>query len=475
MSQISKMSKLPTKKRQRSKATDAEGAASILLIDGQNDIRERSLSTFRRNGYETHSVESGEQALEILAQRPFDLVVTELRLSGMDGMEILHTVKRTSPETEIVVTTASATLESAMEAVKAGAYDYIAKPFQPQALLMTGRRALEHKSLVQKVTALEQAMEGRASFDGLIGTSPAMTEVLKMVEQVARLDSPILISGESGTGKELVGRALHALSPRKDKPLVIINCGAIPENLRESELFGHAKGAFTGAHVDKRGLLEEANGGTAFLDEVEKLTPAAQVKMLRFLQNGEIRRVGTTVSRNLEVRIIASTHRDLEKCVEEQTFREDLYYRLNVILFHLPPLRERTEDIPLLAQHFVRASAKRLGNATPAISSRAMSVLVSHTWENNIRELEQVVERAIAVDRDGVIGLDDLPFADSPAASDKIIDRARSNTLTLSALEREYILEVLAESGGSRKKTAEKLGITTATLWRKLKRYEKGD
>ena len=227
--------------------------------------------------------------------------------------------------------------------------------------------------------------------------------------------------------------------------------------------------------MDKRGLLEEANEGTAFLDEVEKLTPAAQVKMLRFLQNGEIRRVGTTVSRNLEVRIIASTNRDLEKCVEEQTFREDLYYRLNVILFHLPPLRERAEDIPLLAQHFVRASAKRLGNATPAISSRAMSVLVSHAWEDNIRELEQVIERAIALDRDGVIGLDDLPFADSPLASDKILDRARSNTLTLSGLEREYILEVLAESGGSRKKTAEKLGITTATLWRKLKRYEKGD
>ena len=446
-----------------------------MLIDGQNEVRERSLSTFRRNGYETHAVESGEQALEVLAQRPFDLVVTELRLSGMDGMEILRTVKRTSPETEIVVTTASATLESAIEAVKAGAYDYIAKPFQPQALLMAGRRALEHKSLVQKVSVLEQSMEDRASFDGLIGTSPAMTEVLKMVEQVARLDSPILISGESGTGKELVGRALHALSPRKDKPLVIINCGAIPENLRESELFGHAKGAFTGAHVDKRGLLEEANEGTVFLDEVEKLTPAAQVKMLRFLQNGEIRRVGTTVSRHLEVRIIASTHRDLEKCVEEQTFREDLYYRLNVILFHLPPLRERTEDIPLLAQHFVRASARRLGNATPAISSRAMSVLVSHAWEDNIRELEQVIERAIALDLDGVIGLDDLPFADSRSASDKILDRARGNTLTLRELEREYILEVLAESGRSRKKTAEKLGITTATLWRKLKRYEKGD
>ena len=469
------MSKPPNKKRQRSKTTDPAGVASILLIDDQHEVRERSRATFRRNGYETHAVENGEQALEALAQRPFDLVVTELRLPRMDGAEILRTVKRTSPETEVVITTASDALEGAMAAVKAGAYDYIVKPLHLPALLLTVRRALERKSLAQKVRVLERAMEGRASFDGLIGTSPAISEVLKMVEQVARLDSTVLVSGESGTGKELVGRALHALSPRKDKPLVIVNCNAIPEGLRESELFGHAKGAFTGAHVDKRGLLEEADEGTAVLDEVEKLTPAAQIKLLRFLQNGEVRRVGTTVSRNLDVRIIASTHSDLEKCVEEQTFREDLYYRLNIIPFQLPPLRERTEDIPLLAQHFARAFAERLGHAAPAISSRAMSVLVSRTWEDNVRELEQVIERAIALDRDGVIGLDDLPFADSPTASDKIIDRARSNTLTLSQLEREYILEVLAESGGSRKKTAEKLGITTATLWRKLKRYEKGE
>ena len=469
------MSKPTTKKRERSKAAEDKGAASILLIDDQQEVREKSLATFRRNGYEILAVGSGQQALEILAQRPFDLVITELRLPGMDGTEILRSVKRTSPETEVVITTASATLEGAMQAVKAGAYDYIAKPFPPPALLLTVRRAVEHKRLAQKVRVLERALEGRGSFDGLIGTSPAIAEILKMVEQVARLDSTVLISGESGTGKELVGRALHALSPRRDKPLVIINCNAIPEGLRESELFGHTKGAFTGAHVDKRGLLEEANEGTAFLDEIEKLTPAAQIKLLRFLQNGEVRRVGSTVSRDLDVRIVASTHRDLEKCVEEQTFREDLYYRVNVIPFHLPPLRERTEDIPLLAQHFARASAKRLGRATPAISSRAMSVLVSRPWEENVRELEQVIERTIALDRDGVIGLDDLPFPDSPAASDKIIDRARSNALTLSQLEREYILEVLAESGGSRKKTAEKLGITTATLWRKLKRYEKGD
>jgi DNA-binding NtrC family response regulator len=433
------------------------------------------LNTFRRDGYEAQAVENGEQALEILAHRPVDLAVTDLGLSGMDGMEVLRSVKRMSPETEVVVMTASGAIEGAVEAIKGGAYDYLTKPFQPQELTIMARRALERKGLAEKVRALEQAMRGRHSFEGIIGTSPAVTDVLKMVEQVARLDATVLISGESGTGKELVARALHAFSPRKDKPLVIINCGAIPENLRESELFGHTKGAFTGAHLDKRGLFEEAHEGTAFLDEVGELTAAAQVKMLRFLQNGEVRRVGTTVSRNLDVRIIAATNRDLEKCVEENTFREDLYYRLNVIPIHLPPLRERTEDIPLLAQHFVRAAAERSGNVPPAISPRAMSALIANPWKGNVRELEDVTERAIALDRDGVIGLDDLPFADSERAADKILDGARSNSLTLSELEREYILEILAECGGSRKKTAEKLGITTATLWRKLKRYEKGD
>jgi two-component system response regulator HydG len=301
-----------------------------------------------------------------------------------------------------------------------------------------------------------------------------MSEVLKMIEQVARLDSTVLITGESGTGKELAARALHALSPRKDKPLVIVNCGAIPENLQESELFGHTKGSFTGAHADKRGLFDEAHGGTAFLDEVGELTPMAQVKMLRFLQNGEVRRVGTTTSRNLDVRIIAATNRDLEKSVKDGAFREDLYYRLNVIPIELPPLRERREDIPPLVQHFMRRIADRMGaGQAPAISPRAMDLLMKHPWRGNVRELENIIERAAALDRDGILGMDDLPFGDPQRSEDRIIDRARRGALSLAELEKEYILEVLAESGGSRKNTAKRLGITTATLWRKLKQYEK--
>jgi DNA-binding NtrC family response regulator len=380
-----------------------------------------------------------------------------------------------SPETELVVMTASGRTEEAVEAIKAGAYDYVTKPLRPPELLLVTRRALERKGLTQKVRVLEQAVRSRHPLSDIIGTSPEMSDVLRLVRQVARLDSTVLVTGESGTGKELVARALHQLSPRQDHPLVIVDCGTIPENLRESELFGHTKGAFTGAHADKRGLFEEAHGGTAFLDEIGELTPSAQVKMLRFLQDGEVRRVGATASRKLDVRIIAATNRDLEKCVEDNTFREDLYYRLNVIPIHLPALRERKEDVPLLAQHFIKAAADRAGTLPPpTLSPRALSSLVANPWRGNVRELENVLERAIALDRDGIIGLDDLAVAEPHKVEDRMIERARKNSLTLDQLEREYTLEILAECGGSRKKTAERLGITTATLWRKLKRYEKG-
>ena len=429
--------------------------------------------TFRREGYEVTSAENGEQALEVITRHPFDLVLTDLRLTGMNGLDVLKATKQMSPETEVVVMTAYGTIEGAVEAIRTGAYDYLTKPFQTEELTLVAKRALERKGLAQKVRVLEEAIRGQTVFEGIVASSAPMNEVLKMVSQVARLDSTVLITGESGTGKELVARALHMLSPRKDKPFVIINCGAIPENLQESELFGHAKGSFTGAHTDKRGLFEEAHGGTAFLDEVGELTLLAQVKMLRFLQDGEVRRVGATTSRNLDVRIVAATNRDLEKSVEAGTFREDLYYRLNVIPIPIPPLRERREDISILAQHFAKRSASKMGtDPAPSFSPRALSLLMSQPWRGNVRELENVVERGIALDQDGILGLDDLPFGGAERIEDKVIDRARRERLTLDQLEREYILEILAECSGSRKKTAERLGITTATLWRKLKQYE---
>jgi DNA-binding NtrC family response regulator len=370
--------------------------------------------------------------------------------------------------------TAYGTIEGAVEAIKKGAYDYLTKPFQPEELTLVAGRALERKGLTQKVKVLEEAVRTREPFGGVVGTSEAMRDVLQVVSKVARVETTVLISGESGTGKELVARALHAQSPRKDKPLVIVNCGTIPDNLQESELFGYVKGAFTGAHMDKRGLFEEAHGGTAFLDEVGELTLTAQVKMLRFLQDGEVRKVGTTESRNLDVRILAATNRDLEKSVEEGSFREDLYYRLCVIPIVLPALRERAEDIPPLVHYFVKLASNRLGiKHSLTISPRALRLLTVQPWRGNVRELENVITRAIALDRDGILGIDDLPFGDSEKSEDKIILRARQSAFTLHDLERDYILEVLAEYGGSRVKTAERLGITTATLWRKLKQYEK--
>ena len=448
--------------------------ASVLVVDDQAPIRESMVITFRREGYAVSSAASGHQALELLAQKPFDLIITDLRMTGMSGIDVLKKTKELFPDTEVVVMTAYGTIEGAVEAIKSGAYDYLTKPFQPEELTLVAERALERKGLTQRVRRLEQAVRGDHPFEGIITASPGMQEVVKMIEQVARLDSTVLITGESGTGKELVARALHARSPRKQDPLVIVNCGAIPENLQESELFGHTKGSFTGAHADKQGLFDEADGGTAFLDEVGELTPMAQVKMLRFLQNGEARRVGTTVSRLLDVRIIAATNRDLEKSVVDGTFREDLFYRLNVIPIQLPPLRDRQEDIPPLAQHFARRIADRMGMAQPPpISPRAMDRLMKQPWRGNVRELENIIERAAALDRDGILGMDDLPFGDTQRKEDKLIDKARQSLLTLQQLEKEYILEVLAECNGSRKNTARRLGITTATLWRKLKLYER--
>jgi DNA-binding NtrC family response regulator len=448
--------------------------ASVLVVDDESGIRESMTILFRREGYEVKAVDSGEGAVEILEREPFDLVITDLRLTGMSGIEVLQRVKKTSPETEVVVMTAYGTIEGAVEAIKKGAYDYLTKPFQPEELTLVAGRALERKGLTQKVKVLEEAVRSRQPFGGVVGTSEAMRDVLQVVSKVARVETTVLISGESGTGKELVARALHAQSPRKDKPLVIVNCGTIPDNLQESELFGYVKGAFTGAHMDKRGLFEEAHGGTAFLDEVGELTLTAQVKMLRFLQDGEVRKVGTTESRNLDVRILAATNRDLEKSVEEGSFREDLYYRLCVIPIVLPALRERAEDIPPLVHYFVKLASNRLGiKHSLTISPRALRLLTVQPWRGNVRELENVITRAIALDRDGILGIDDLPFGDSEKSEDKIILRARQSAFTLHDLERDYILEVLAEYGGSRVKTAERLGITTATLWRKLKQYEK--
>jgi DNA-binding NtrC family response regulator len=395
------------------------------------------------------------------------------KLAGMEELFVLKQVKSLSPQTEIVLVLSEGNVETALRSIKAGAYDFLTTPFHPDELNFAVGRALEKKRLADRVRVLEEETCFQKLTENIVGTSRAMKDVLKAVRQVARLDSTVLVSGENGTGKELIARTLHSLSPRKNMPLVIISCSAIPDDLQEAELFGLTKGGAAYTKASKKGLFEEAHGGTVFLEEVGDLSSSSQLSMLRFLQNGQVKTVGTTVGRSLDVRVIAATNRNLEKSVEDKTFIEDLFYRLNVVPIHIPPLRDRPEDIPLLAQRFIEESAGKIGiHPAPSISPRVINLFVAQPWRGNVRELECTIERAVALDRDGVIGMDDVPLGESQRSEDKVLDRARKNSLTLNKLEREYILEVLSECGGSRKKTAERLGITTATLWRKLKQYE---
>ncbi|HEX9726591.1 MAG TPA: sigma-54 dependent transcriptional regulator [Vicinamibacteria bacterium] len=448
-------------------------AASVLIVEEEAKIREFVSAALRLDGYRVAEAASGEQAISVLADGRFDLVISDVSLPDIDGAELLRTAKRMTPDIELVVMVSEKTAGRGLGATRDGAYDYLMKPFPSDRLLLVTRRALERRSLVKKVRVLEETIRGRAPFEGIVGTSRTLTEVMKIVEQVARMDNTVLVSGEPGTGKKLIARALHALSARNEKPFTVINCGATPEGLQD-EIFGLTRATPNGARLTQRGLLEQAHGGTVFLDDVVELTPPAQRSMLRFLQESEARRGSAAPGPFPDVRVIAATDRNLEDFVEAGSFNEDLYYRLNVISLRVPPLRERTEDIPLLARHFLRQAGQSHGGGQFVISPRAMSVLTVHPWKDNVRELENVIQRAVALDRDGVLGLDDLPFS-AETAADKVIDRAKSASLSLGELEREYVLEVLAECGGSRKKTAAKLGITTATLWRKLRRFEKGD
>ena len=446
-------------------------AHSVLVVDDESAIRDTIELAFQREGYRVTTAENGEKALKLLETKRFDLLITDLKMIGLTGLELLGEAKKRYPEAEVVVMTGYGSIEGAVVAIKAGAYDYVTKPFRHHELLHVATRALEHKGLTQRLRELEEQVDRQN--DGIIASSPPMKQILKIIKQVAKIDSTVLVTGESGTGKELVAKALHHSSDRREKQLVIVNCGAIPENLQESELFGHTKGAFTGAHADRRGMCVQADGGTLFLDEIADLAPVAQVKILRFLQEGEVRAIGAGRTQHVDVRVIAATNQDLERAVADGRFREDLFYRLNVIPIYLPPLRERRDDIPALVQSFVRLSAARMDKTpAPTVSPAAMKRLEEQPWKGNVRELENVIERATAFDHDGVLGLDDLPFERGHRSEDRLLGDALSRRLSLSQLEREYILEVLAQEQGSRKKTAERLGITTATLWRKLKQYE---
>jgi DNA-binding NtrC family response regulator len=450
----------------------------VLVAEDDRVARELLEEILQRDGYDVVAVAGGADAIA-RADDGFDLVITDVRLGdGPSGMDVLAAFQERAKQTPVIVITAFGDVTGAMAAIQRGAHDYISKPFNVEELALTVRRALERRRLEAESRALKGSKPAgeRGRLEDIVGKSPQMLDVYKLVARVAATQSTVLVVGESGTGKELVARAIHSHSPRVQASFVAVNCTALTESLLESELFGHAKGAFTGAIQAKRGLFEEASGGTLFLDEIGDVGPKMQAQLLRVLQEGEIRRVGGSEAVRVDVRVVAATNRDLEQDVKSARFREDLYFRINVVTIKLPPLRERPSDIPLLVEHFLAKYASREKRSDAGIAPDALSALVRHGWPGNVRELENVIERALALSKTGFILTSDLPpemAGPSAAPPPGLVD----DRPTLAELERRYIELILRETGGNKKRAAEVLGIDRRTLYRTLEREgkERGD
>jgi two-component system response regulator HydG len=441
--------------------------ANILLIEDQESYR-TALEEALRQQHRVVAVESGERGLEIAAADNFDLVVTDLVLGGITGVEVVRQLKRLDPYVEVIVMTAYGTVASAVETMKEGAYDYVTKPFHLDEFLLLVSNALERRELRTTVQRLQKDLQQRYGFQRIVGKSPVMQEICRTLVKVAASDATVLLCGESGTGKGLIARAIHHNSPRRDRSFVEINCAGLPEPLLESELFGHARGAFTDAKAARKGLIEEANEGTFFLDEIGDASVAIQAKLLKVLEDGQLRRVGENTPRPVNVRFIAATNKDLKKEVEKGTFREDLYFRLNVVVVRLPPLRERAEDIPLLARHFLAELSARAGKPIRELSPGALEVLKSYAWPGNIRELRNVLEHAVIMSEGDVITETDLPaFLRATPPSNGAADFGE---ISLSELERRHIQSLLQKKSDLGT-VARILGIGRTTLWRKMKEY----
>ncbi|MBS0182328.1 MAG: sigma-54-dependent Fis family transcriptional regulator [Nitrospira sp.] len=451
----------------------------ILVVDDEQSLRDVLSIMLKRAGYIVTSAKDGEEAIELLNREIFDLVITDLRMSKIDGMEVLKAVKSVSPETVVLIITAFATADSAVEAMKQGAYDYLTKPFQVDEVQLIIRNALEKRRLTAENMLLKREMASQSSFAQLVGQSEAMQKVFDVVRKIADSKSNVLICGESGTGKELVARAIHYNSARSALPFVAVNCSAVPETLLESELFGHMKGSFTGAISNKAGLFEIADGGTIFLDEIGDTTPTIQVKLLRVIQEREFRRVGGNQDVKVDVRVVAATNKDLEKAVAEGSFREDLYYRLDVIPIRLPPLRMRTGDIPLLVNHFLERFSKESGKPKPVISSEAMHVLLGHEWRGNVRELENLIERVVAFSMEGPVtdaevrGWLHRPATQSqqPAMPMDLTDEGLDLEGLINGIEKDLLLKALERSKWVKKKAARMLRLNTRSFRYRLEKY----
>ena len=444
---------------------------NILIAEDEDLMRAILTRLLEEEGYRVHAVSNAEEALERFASEDIAVTLTDIRMTGMDGLALLDHIKSIDAEALVIVMTAYSSVDSAVAALRKGAYDYVTKPFVNEDLLQSIKNALRQRELFRENRSLRRELGGRYSFSEIIGTSPALHAVFRLVEKVAPTSTNILIQGESGTGKELIARAIHHNSPRALRPFVAVNCGAIPETLLESELFGHTKGAFTGAVTNKLGLFRSAEGGTVFLDEVGEISAAMQVRLLRALQEHEVAPLGSSASIAFDARIICATNRDLEKEVSEGRFREDLFYRLNVIEIYLPPLRERREDIPLLTRSFITRTAHEQQRDEKPIEPAAMSALINYSWPGNVRELQNAIERAFTLSNEE-IDLASLPPRVRDAASSAPMRDPDGLRPTLEEIERRHIFETLASVNQDKARAANILGIDLSTLYRKLKRYD---
>jgi len=453
---------------------DASGLKpSVLIVDDETGILDSLNILLRNEGFAPRLAHGGKEGLEKISEMSPDIVLTDIRMPHVSGVEILAAAREADPDVPVILMTAQATLQSAMQAVNAGAYYYIQKPFRNDELVAILRRAAEHRNLRAENKSLKQAIRRAERGGGTrpVGTSKSWLDVLRLVETVAPTDSTVLIQGESGTGKEVIARYIHELSTRTEGPFLSINCGALPESLLESELFGHVKGSFTGAVKDKLGLFGASSKGTFFLDEISETTPATQVKLLRVLQHREVIPVGATDPLAIDVRLLAATNRDLDEEMKRGGFRSDLYYRLNVISLHLPTLRQRSDDIPLLAEYFLSRIAALRNEEQKTLSEDALDALVSYSWPGNVRELENALERAVILTSRDSIPVSALPERVTARVSEPLVaDRPPANP-TLEAVERAYIMWVLQSEGGNKSRAAEVLGIDPSTLYRKLSRY----
>jgi DNA-binding NtrC family response regulator len=448
---------------------------TVVVVEDDSAMRDLLVESLAEEGYSVLGASGGREGVKVVRAGEVDLVVTDLRMPDLDGLDMMREIRALPSSPDVILITAFGTIDTAIKAMKLGAFDYITKPFEIEQLQIAVDRALRDRELRHELARLREEVADKYRFEKIIGRSAAMQEVFDLIRRVADSPVSVLITGESGTGKELVARALHFNSERRAKPFMAVNCAAIPDTLLESELFGYKRGAFTDAHQDRVGLLEEASGGTVFLDEIAELSPQLQAKLLRALQEREIRPLGSTKNVTINVRFVSATNRDLESQLKTGQFREDLYYRLNVVQIDIPPLRERVEDVMPLAAHLLRQAAERASKEIDNISPEAAKVLLGYGWPGNVRELENLMERAVALSEQRQIQVADLPPNLLKRRPGDTLAAAAARKLTLSDLEKEYILQILSEEKGNKSRAAARLGLDRKTLYRKLDEYRKGE